>query len=156
MAHSTVLGISIVNYTPNVDPDEIMHFIDSADGYFETYSLAPSRPGTIRGAAFDFVIVLSVVASIASIVALLWMAYEKFLAPKKSSQSDNAGLHIIIQKPDGSVVDFGIGSEYNDKDIFIQDFTASVRQIHESEDDLGFYARSEAEIKCTDMWIRRK
>ncbi|NTW64433.1 MAG: hypothetical protein HGA46_10270 [Chlorobiaceae bacterium] len=60
-----------------------MQFIDNADGEFETFSLAPKKPGTIRAAAFDYAVILNAAGSVASIAALLWMAYDKFIAPKK-------------------------------------------------------------------------
>jgi hypothetical protein len=156
MSHTTVLGIGIANCPQDVDSAELMQFIDNADGEFETFSLAPKKPGTIRAAAFDYAVILNAAGSVASIAALLWMAYDKFIAPKKKSLYDDAGLYIVIRKPDGSVIDFLIGREYADRDIFIEDFTEKITAIHKSDDDLGFYAESEAEIKYSEIWVRRK
>jgi hypothetical protein len=156
MSHATVLGIGIANCPLDVDTEGLMQFIDGADGEFETFSLKPKEPGTFRHAAFDYTVILSAMGSVASIAALLWMAYDKFIAPKKSRQYDDAGLYIGIRKPDSSVVDFWIGREHSDKDIFIKDFTAKVTAIHETGGDDDFYSEAEAEIKHTGIWVKRK
>ena len=153
MPHSTVLGIVAANCPSDVDVDALMQFIDNAAGEFETFSLAPAKAGTYRAAAFDYMLILGVAGSVASIAALLWMAYDKFIAPKKPPESD-AGLYIGIRKPDGSAFECWVGRDHVDKDIFIEDFSAKVNEIHKSDEDLEFHAEVEAEIRHT--WIQRK
>lgn len=155
MPHSTVMGITAADCSSDVDVDAIMQFIDNANGAFETFCLTPAKPGIVRGAAFDYMLILRAAGSVASLARLLWMAYDKFIAPTKTPESD-AGLYIGIRRPDGSVFDCRVGRDHANKDIFIEDFSAKVNRIHEADEDLEFYAKAEAEIRHTGIWIQRK
>ena len=155
MSQPISLGVSFANSPNEIDFDGAKEFIASNQKDFQVYSLPPSQPGVFRAGAFDLMLILGAAGSIASLAALLWMTYEKFIAPKKSSNTPDAGIYIGITKPDGTVTDFWIGRDYMDKDIFIQDFDRSIKTIRESKDS-DFFARAELEIKQSFLLIQKK
>lgn len=146
MSQPISIGVSFANSPNEVDFDGAKRFISLNQNNFQAYSLPPSRPGVFRAGAFDLMLILGAVGSIASLASILWMVYEKFIAPKKSTETSDAGIYIGITKPDGTVIDFWIGKDYMDKDIFIQDFYRSIKTIRESKDSEYFF-RTELEIK---------
>ena len=77
------------------------------------------------------------------------------IEPKKKPGSDS-GLYIGTHKPDGSVLEFWIGRDYIDKEVFIEDFSAKITEIHESDDNLEFYAGAEAEVRHTKICIKKQ
>ena len=69
----------------------------------------------------------SLVANIATIAGTLWAAYEKFVVPSKK---DNARIFVQFKNEEGKFEQFSIGSEYKDKNIFIQTFTRKVESLN--------------------------
>ena len=162
MLHSTIIGISFVNCPQDADFYEIMNFIDNSDGDFDTFSLAPKKPGTHGSACFDYSILLpffSDVSSVINIAEVLWKAYEIFIEPKISNRDEEEGIGIYaaLRKPDGTVYEFKVGNgEYSDKIIFIGDFTKKVIEYHKADGDEKFYTQSETEVTQSGIWIQRK
>ena len=115
-----------------VDSEAVFTFIESHNDDFETYKLAPPHPGSIRAAALDYMILLNIASSAASIASLLWMAYDKFIAQKKN-KNDIAEIVVIIRKDDGTNEQFWIGHTNKSKEIFIKTFSEKVEIIRYSE-----------------------
>ena len=158
MNHPIVLNLAVANAPSNTNVEEVFQFIEDSKQELETYGLIPPSddPRVSRKAVFDYTIVLGAAGSIASLAALLWAAYDKFIAPKKTTETDNAGVYIGIREPDGTAVDFWIGNSYRDKDVFIEDFTKTVSSIRKSDEAKEWFSQTEAEIKNSKIWIRRK
>ena len=155
MANDISMGIGLANLPSDVDSAALKRFlVEESDGY-EVYRLAPAKPGSIRGAAFDIMLVFYAAGSVASIAALLWMAYDKFIAPKKSKETDSAGIYISIRKPDGNVKDFWIGNNYKHREVFIKEFESKVTSIRE-QGGQNFWAESVAEVRESEIWIREE
>jgi len=155
MANDISMGIGLANLPSDVDVAALKRFlVEESDGY-EVYKLAPAKPGSIRGAAFDIMLIFYAAGSVASIAALLWMAYDKFIAPKKSKETDSAGIYIGIRNQDDSVTDFWIGNTHKRREIFVKEFELKVTSIRE-QDDQGFWEESVTEVRESETWIREE
>lgn len=155
MTNKIVIGLALANLQTNACAKEITDFIASNCENYDIYSLAPASPGSMRCAAFDFMLILKVTREVASVAELIWKAYDKFIAPKKASFKDDAGIYLGIRRPDGTVIDFWIGNKYKDKDIFIHEFTTKITAI-QNEDDPNYWNQSAAEVEKSDVWVRIK
>jgi hypothetical protein len=153
MTNKISIGLGLANLPEGVDTEEIERFIASGGKGYDTYTLAPAPPGAIRAAALEIMVILSAAGSVASIAALLWMAYDKFIAPKKSRDQDDGGIYIAIRRPDGTLVDFWIGNTHRDRQIFIKQFTTKVSSI-QKEDDPEFWTASVADVEKSGDWVR--
>jgi hypothetical protein len=103
----------------------------------------------------DLTLVLGAVGSVASIASLLWTAYERFIAPKKTSQQDDGGIYIVINRPDGTTETFGIGNTEKDREVFVSRFSKKITEIRDA-DDPSFWREAVAEIEESGIWIRQK
>src|SRR5207245_1594529 len=80
-----------------------------------SYHGPPNKP-------LDFFLVLNTVASVASIAGLLWLVYDRFIAPRKRDANDSAGIYIAVRRPDGTVIDIFLGRDVLNKEDFIHRF----------------------------------
>jgi hypothetical protein len=149
------IGIALANTHGAVDTEEVFTFIESHEGDFETYKLAPPPLGSIRAAALDYMILLNIVGSAASIASFLWMAYDKFIAQKKN-KDDNTGIVVVIRKDDGTNEQFWIGHTDKSKEIFIKTFSEKVDTIRHSELPGQSTEHAIKEIETKSIWIRRR
>jgi hypothetical protein len=74
------IKIALANLGGSVDVDEIYQYIESNSNDLETYELDSSK---VTAAAIDYIAILNAAGSVASLASLLWMAYEKYILPKK-------------------------------------------------------------------------
>lgn len=156
MSNPIALYIAIANAPSDVDVEGLFRFIEENDGDFETYALAPPEPGQSRKAAFDYVLWLNMAGSAASIAALLWTAYDRFIAPKVKKGEEDAHIHVGIHKPDGSAVEYRIDNLQGDKEVVILDFEATVSEVQRAPGARKATEQAEFEVKCSGMWVRRK
>jgi hypothetical protein len=138
-----------------VNADEIFSFIESNATDTEIYKRAPPRPGGIRGAAFDWTLLLTAAGSATSFAQLLWSAYDHFIAPKKSD-SDDAGIVIIVRKDNGTSDQFWIGNSAKNQEAFIGDFTHKIESIRHTDVAGESTEHVIEELHMTSLWIRRK
>lgn len=103
MANPVAIQIALANLSGRVSSEVIYNFIESASDNIETYELDSTK---VSAAAIEYVVLLSVAGSIASLATLLWMVYDKFIAPTKRSSSDEAGIYVVLRRPDGNLVEF--------------------------------------------------
>lgn len=153
MTKPLAIQISLANLSGRVGPEDVYRFIESTGEDIETYKLDSRK---VSAAAIDYVVLLCAAGSVASLASLLWMAYEKFIAPTKSTPSDQAGIYVVLRRPDGSLVEFFIGKEYKDRELFIGDFTATVTALRDSGDSQVHYQEVIFEVKRSGLWIKRK
>ena len=112
---------SFANLPNRVDPEALLQFMmDNSVGQ-RWFRMVPP-PGRIRAAALDLLTVLYVGGAIASIASVFWMAYDKFIAPKRGAQS--SGIYIAIGGPSGARV--WLGSDVLEREEFINVFVAGV------------------------------
>jgi len=151
------VGIALANIPGSVDTEQVFSFIESQTGDFETYkrALPPPRSISVYAAAIDYMLLLTIAGSAASIASILWQVYEKFIEPKKS-KNDNAGIVVIIRKDNGESNQFWIGNTEKSKEIFIQIFSHEVEQIRNSELPGESTSQTNDKLKIESLWIRRK
>jgi hypothetical protein len=105
--------------------------------------------GGITGAAVDYVVLLSVVGSVASVASLLWQAYEKWIAPRH----DRGSLYICIDpKKD---LQWMLGEAFKDKDSFVADFTHKVEAYIETDEGKHRFIETARMVK-RHPWTPRK
>jgi hypothetical protein len=150
----TLIGITVANAN-NVDTCDVVDFLEANNKNFTAYSLAPAPKGSIRAAAFDCAIILNIAGDIASIAGLLWMAYDKFFANKKT-QSDNSGIIIYFALQRDKPVQFWLGGQYKNKDVFVKDFTQSVDEMLDTTDPDEHNQLVAETMKNTNQWVPRK
>ncbi len=149
------IQMAVANAGGSVDPAEVYAFVEDEATNIETYVPVHPPTGVIRAAAVDFVFVLNVAGSIASLAFILWRAYEKFIAPRRAANSDT-GLIRMIRTDDGSLTSFWIGNKYRDRDLFIEEFAAKVEATRHAEADDKATERMVAEVRFSGQWMRRK
>ncbi len=148
------IELAVVNAAGRVQPEGVYTFIEAAAEDIETYILAPPPPGVIRAAAVDFVLILGVAGSIASLASILWLAYDKLIAPQKP-RNGNAGLVLMLRGDDGSLNSLWIGNQYRDRDLFIQKFTAKVEAARNAGSNGASTERVVNQVKFSGHWVRR-
>ncbi|MBZ5668036.1 MAG: hypothetical protein LAO30_26060 [Acidobacteriia bacterium] len=82
-------------------------------------------------AALDWQAILSTGANLLTIASVLWAAYERFVKPKldRSDGTTRPFLFISLRRPDGTFVQFSLGNEYKNKEIFVEQFTRQVTEL---------------------------
>ena len=98
---------------------------------------------------------LTIAGSAASIASILWLAYEKFIAPQKT-KDDNAGIVIIIMKDDGTNEQFWIGNTDKSKEVFIETFTQKIETIRYSKVSGDSTEHINKELSIQSIWTKRK
>jgi hypothetical protein len=158
MKHPIPLQMALANVKHGVvAPDEFYSFIESHAEDVHTFWLDPEKTrGRVVGAAIEYLVILGAVGSVASIAALLWMAYDKFIGKKKKSEKDDAGLYISIEYPEGTRYNFWLGKDYKDRDIFIEEFTEKVEELQNHPDAASKTEEVIASIIHEDLWTQRK
>src|SRR6266850_4763147 len=154
MANPIVISVGL-NLPNVVDVRALKRSLIVEGSEIRTYSRASTSAAVPHAGAVDLTLILGAVGSVASIAALFWTAYEKFIAPKKTSQQDDAGIYIMITRPDGTIEKFWIGNTERDREVFVSKFSKTITEIREV-DDPSFWRASAAEIEETGFWIRQK
>jgi hypothetical protein len=149
------IQIALANTHGTVSPEEVYRFIEGQDGDFTAYQRRPPAPGVVEGAAVDYALVLGVTGSVASLASLLWRAYDKFIAPKKSDK-DSAGIVIILQRDDGTSSQFWIGNMQKGQDMFMKEFSKTLEAVRSSDREGNSTERLVAKLQQRELWIRRK
>lgn len=147
------IDVSFANISGPFDPEDVLEFIEREASGIETYIRPPVPTGAIQAGAVDFVLVLTVGGSIASLASVLWSAYERFIARRKAP-SKNTGLILTIRTDDGSAATFWVGEEYRDRDLFVKDFSAKLETTRRSQVDDS--ATEHRLVEFSRHWVRRK
>lgn len=156
MKSPVAIQMSLANVGDLARSEEVYDFIERNAADVKSYVLDASRVKGRIVAAIEYVLILGVVGSVASIASLLWMAYDKFIGNIKKNSDDTAGLYIAIQDPDGTVTHFWLGNEYKDRDIFIEKFTESVELLRDDESVAEHTQQKVQELEADDLMVRRK
>jgi hypothetical protein len=153
MTNPIVLKISLAN-TSNVAAEDVYDYIENNAKNAETYQFKPKKG--IYASGFDYI--LTTVGSLASIGALIWMAYEKFIGSKKETKNkeDKSGIIIFINFYGTKPLDFWLGNTYRDKENFIKAFTKQVGDFRKTKQAKKDYDRTMWELKSSGLWVRRK
>ncbi len=113
------------------------------------------RPGVRIKAAFDWQAILGTGADLLAFGGLIWAAYERYIKPKliTASAGQKPFLFVSLRKPDGTFIQFGLGNEYTEKDVFIESFTRQATTIRSSTSDNGSQSL-ETKISEHEDWVR--
>lgn len=143
------IGITLANCGGEVDAQEVYRFVAGEVTGATAYEF---KPMGIVGAAVDLYLVLGAVASVTSIANVLWMAYDRFIAPKKTRVRDSASLQIIIQLGDVKV-NLTLGEGVSTKQAFIEELEAIVADAKKPEQRSG-HASMIQELEESDLWLK--
>jgi hypothetical protein len=149
MKHKVVISGALANCGNEASTEELLTFLKSQTRNVDYYKLSPP-PGVIMGAAFDWQAILGVTASALAIGQALWAAYVKFVRPKKKKE-DGAFLFVALKTADRRFVQFILGREHQDKEVFIQEFTEKVEQLRVSTPDAELVAEKR-ELRVSEIW----
>jgi len=149
------VGVALANVRQGADPEEILSFIESNGTHIEIYERTPPPAGAILAAAIDWILVLTAVGSAASLAALFWTAYDRFIAPKKSD-SDDAGIFLALMKDNGTIDQLWIGNTHKNREAFIEDFTHKIETIRHTDVAGESTEHVIEEIGMKSLWTRRK
>lgn len=107
-----------------------------------------------RKAVFDCWAVIADIGSIASIVSLLWIAYEKFIA----GQGNDTYLYIGIRKPDGSSASLKVAGDFPNAESLAREFLAQVSDATTMPNAQVYYDQAILEITQSSEWqqVERK
>lgn len=142
------IGLTIPD---DFDSKQIGEFIANADSHCNVYLFKAQQP-SLRAPHPDLYVVLSAIGSVASIAAIIWMAYEKFIAPRKTTSSDKSGIYITL-KMDRKVSQFWIGGTHQNKEEFIRQFELTANTAGANERFRIKFEQTVAEIEISNEWV---
>lgn len=143
------IGITLADGGGEVDAQQVYRFVAGELTGATTYE---RKPQGIAGAAVDLYLVLGAVASVTSIANVLWMAYDRFIAPKKTRVRNAACLRIIVQNGDGTV-NLTLGNGVSTKQALIEQLETIVAEAKKPELRLGHAAKIQ-ELEESDLWLK--
>ena len=151
-AQQIPIGFSLANCS-GVRSEDVYKFIANRAQNCELYTL---RPGGFQAAALDACLLLGAVGSVASIASLFWMAYDKFIAPTKRDDHDDAGIYVAVRKPDGTVIAVWLGKNVKSKDEFVKQFEVIVDTAKGNAELRSENERTTADLERSGSWVKVK
>src|SRR5438132_6243145 len=143
------IGMSVASCGNQVDAQQVYDFVASGATGATVYEFKPSG---IAGAAVDSYLVLSAVASVTSIANILWMAYDRFIAPKKPRARDSAYLQIIVQRGN-ETINLTLGENVSTQQALVEQLKAIVADAEKPELRLNHAAKIR-ELEESDLWVK--
>ncbi|HKP36329.1 MAG TPA: hypothetical protein VJT71_05685 [Pyrinomonadaceae bacterium] len=145
----TLIGMTLAN-CGGVKGDEVYEFIAHNVPGTSAYAFRPKGPAT---AALDFYLVLGAIASVTSIANVLWMAYDRFIAPRKQAANDSAGIYIAVQLADGEVTEIWLGRDVSTKEEFFRRLADLAAEANDPQMRPTHDAKLR-EIQESDSWVK--
>jgi len=145
------IGMTVANCGSQVNAQQVYDFVASGAHGATVYEFKPSG---ITVAAVDSYLVLSLgaIASVASIANVLWMAYDRFIAPKKHDTHDSADMHIAIRRRDGTMMDISLGN-VSTKESFVERLEVVIAETSEPELRAAHELKIQ-ELEESDSWVK--
>lgn len=143
------IGMGLACRGNQVDAKQVYNFVASRVTDATAYEF---KPRGIAAAAIGLYLVLGAVASVTSIANVLWMAYDRFIAPKSPHMRDSACLHIIVERGD-AIINLTLGEDVSTKQAFIEQFEAIVAEVRKPDSRLRHKAKIR-ELEESDSWVR--
>lgn len=149
-----ILG-ALANCGPDAPTDDFLELLICETPDLAVFRFRPRPSSSTRvWAALDWQAVLGTAADLLAFAGLLWAAYERYVKPKlERSGASKPCLFISLRRPDGTSVQFTLGNEYTDKEIFIEQFT---RQATELRGTIGTEegTRVHSDLSQNEDWVR--
>ena len=153
MSKEIILAGALANVHHQVSNDDLLEFLVENIPDSDFYKIKQSG---IMGAALDWLAIISATASVITIATILWNAYKKFIKPLiKNNPKSNAGLFIQLKNENGDSIQFMIDKKYKNREIFLNEFIESYKQIIVCPTKKGI-ASSIKEIRNSKRWIKIK
>lgn len=131
MTVELIVGGALANCGRDASTDEFLQLLIRETPDLAIFRFRPRpRPVDVR-AALDWQAVLGTGANLLAFAGVLWKAYEHYVKPKlaRSDDTPKPFLFINLRRPDGTFVQFTLGNEYKDKEIFVEQFTRHVTEL---------------------------
>lgn len=145
----TPIGITLANCS-TVNGKEVYDFIARNVPGTSAYAF---RPKGLATAALDFYLVLGAIASVTSVANVLWMAYDRFIAPKKDCQNDSQAILIAVQQANGELIKIWLGRDVLTKEEFVRQFADLATQVSNPQLRPTHDAKLR-ELQEDDSWVK--
>lgn len=153
MQQDLILVGALANCRGTATTEDLLEFLGGEVEGLQIYRLRPMI-GSIK-AAFDWQAILGTSADVLAVAGALWAAYRTFVKPvRDKDRSSTAGLFVQVKDNRNRSVQFVLGEEYRDKDVFVQSFSESVVILREVVDDSGARTEIRQEVERSDVWVR--
>jgi hypothetical protein len=151
-----IVGGALANCGRDAPTDEFLELLVHETPDLAAFRFRPRpRPGIEVKAALDWQAILGTAADLVGFAGILWAAYERYVKPRleRSDGFAKPFLFVSLRRPDGAFVQFALGNEYKDKEIFIEQFT---RQVTELRAETGIEEDSPllSEMSASEDWVR--
>lgn len=144
------VGLTLADCGDEVNAEEVYRFIAA---HVERASAYRSRTSGVGGAALDFYLILDAFASVASIANVLWMAYDRFILPKKPHLHDTAGIYVVaVLGPEGKVIDLWLGKNVLTRERFAEQFEVAVAEANDQE-LRAVHEQTIRKLRQSDLWV---
>ncbi len=148
MNRKLVLKISVANTAAGISSAEVYDELERVLPQALSYRLDSAK---VTAAAVEFLSILQVAGSVASIAGFLWYVYDRKIGSKKDRRNDS-GLYITIDPEHG--LHWLLGKDFNSKEDFITDFAVKVDRFLVSDRSNGIYEKTKYELSL-DTWIKK-
>lgn len=132
MASELIIGGALANCGRDAPTDEFLDLLVCEMPDLAVFRFRPKPKLGIRiKAALDWQAILGTAADLLAFAGLLWAAYERYVKPKveRNDGGPKPFLFISLRRPDGAFVQFTLGHEYKDKEVFVEQFTRQVAEL---------------------------
>jgi len=156
MPSELIVGGALANCGRDAPTDEFLELLVHDMSDLAVFRFRPKpRPGIGAKAALDWQAILGTAADLLAFAGLLWAAYERFVKPRleRNDAGPKPFLFINLRRPDGTFVQFSLGHEYKDKEVFLEHFTRKVTELRAQP---GHEAGNEvlSELSQNEDWVR--
>jgi hypothetical protein len=158
MASELIVGGALANCGRKAPTDEFLEMLVRETPDHAAFRFRPRpRPGglVIKAALADWLAILGTGADLLAFAGVLWAAYERYVKPKRERSDGTLKpfLFISLRRSDGDFIQFALGNEHKDKDVFIETFT---RQVTELRAVSGAEGESTllSEVSENEDWVR--
>lgn len=127
MASELIVYGALANCGPDAPTDEFLALLAgmAPDVAVFRYRPIPKSELKIKSVA-DWQAILGTGADLIAFAGLIWAAYERWVRPKIEEKKHKPFLFINLKRPDGTFVQFSLGHEHKDKEMFIEQFRREV------------------------------
>lgn len=151
MAKSLEFFGALANIEHGPDKNTVLETLATEVQDFHLYKQV-YEPGVIY-ASINWRGVLGRSAEIAAIGSLLWSMYVDKIEPNLNKQSPQPALIIQVKDADGNLEMISIDGSYQNKEVFIKDFSEKVERLRKSDSDDETVFET---IETSERWIRVK
>jgi hypothetical protein len=153
MSQALLVGGALANCGSGALQEEFLEFLLQKTPDLTVFRLVPP-PGRVMAAALDWQGVLGTGADLIAYASALWAAYDRFVKPllKKRNRGPQPFLFATVRRPDGTFAQFSLGQEYDDQEVFVEQFTKQISPLRagdgESDEELI------SEFSQREEWVR--